>query len=375
MKKFFAALVITTAVTGAIAAQEFKVSGEIKTGFFWYQRQIGDGEIESLGFVHNSEDDGDEARLNFNNKSQGRFRLNLWLDNGNTGMKVRFEQTEWRDSGIPKWSYAFAYGDFLNDQLKISVGKLGDSAWGIGGPEMWKELDTQIGIRAEIKPAAIPGLNFGFVLNDMNEQQSYYYTDPQTISDILQESVLGLAYTHDYFAMRMAYRLDSLYDDDIGDKFIYRIEERVLQNILPGFQIWANGSWEGLRAEDETALWMINWLYLQYAPEIFTAQLRLGYDMYSRRSVFYVRPSFYYNLFDNFVNVGASFEFAQDFGEGKYYKDSPYLRLVVEPQIRVNFGAGAYAIFVYQYRNEYHTIGKDDIHKIHAVNLRMVYTF
>ena len=93
-----------------------------------------------------------------------------------------------------------------------------------------------------------------------------------------------------------------------------------------------------------------------------------------RRSVFYVRPSFYYNLFDNFINAGASFEFAQDFGEGKYYQDSPYLRLVVEPQIRVNFSS-AYVALVYQYRNEYHTIGKDETHKIHAVNLRVVYTF
>lgn len=375
MKKFFAALVITFVAAGVLAAQELKVSGEIKTGFFWYQRQIGDGDMSGEGYVHNSEDDDEEQRLlNKTAKSQGRFRMNLWLDNGNTGMKVRFEQTEWRDTGMPKWGYAFAYGNFFNEQLKISVGKLGDSAWGIGGPEMWKELDTQIGIRTEIMPGIIPGLNFGFVLNDMSDQQSYYYQEPQTLLDVFKETVLGLAYTHDYFALRMAYRLDSEFDEDMGDKFIYRIEERAIQKVLPNFQIWANGSWEGLRNEDEKALWMINWLYMQYAPEMFTAQLRLGYDAYSRRSVFYVRPSFYYNLFDDFLNVGASFEFAQDFGEGKYYKDSPYLRLVVEPQIRVNFSS-AYAALVYQYRNEYHTIGKDETYKIHALNLRVVYTF
>jgi hypothetical protein len=375
VKKFFAALIIMLVAAGILAAQELKVSGEIKTGFFWYQRQIGDGDITGEGYVHNSEDDDEEQRLfNKTAKSQGRFRLNLWLDNGNTGMKVRFEQTEWREAGIPKWGYAFAYGNFFNDQLKLSVGKLGDSAWGIGGPEMWKELDTQIGIRTEIMPRFVPGLNFGFVLNDMSDQQSYYYQEPQTLFDIFKETVFGVAYTHDYFALRMAYRLDSEFDEDMGDKFIYRIEERAIQKVLPDFQIWANGSWEGLRVEDENALWMINWLYIQYAPEMFTAQIRLGYDAYSRRSVFYARPSFYYNLFNNFLNIGTSFEFAQDFGEGKYYKDSPYLRLVVEPQIRVNFG-GAYAALVYQYRNEYHTIGRDETHKVHALNLRVVYTF
>ncbi|MDR0720502.1 MAG: hypothetical protein LBF78_12765 [Treponema sp.] len=375
MKKFFAALIITIAVTGALAAQEFKVSGEIKTGFFWYDRWIGDHDHKGEGYVHNSEDDDEEQRLfNKTAKNQGRFRMNLWLDNGNTGMKVRFEQTEWSDTAMPKWSYAFAYGNFLNDQLKISIGRLGDSPYGTGGPEMWKELDTRIGIRTEILPAIVPGLNAGFVLNDMSDQQSYYYLEPQTIVDIFKETVLGLAYTHDFFELRMAYRLDSEFDEDMGDKLIYRIEERALQNILPGFQVWANGSWEGLRHEDEKALWLINWLYIQYAPELFTAQLRLGYDAYSRRSVFYARPSLYFNLFDNFLNAGASFEFAQDFGEGKYYKDSPYLRMVVEPQVRVNFSS-AYVAMVYQYRNEYHTIGVGETYKIHAVNLRVVYTF
>jgi hypothetical protein len=375
MKKFFTALVILIAAVGVLAAQEFKVSGEIKTGFFWYDRWIGDHDHQGEGYVHNSEDDDEEQRLfNKTAKNQGRFRMNLWLDNGNTGMKVRFEQSEWNDTSMPKWSYAFAYGNFLNDQLKISIGRLGDSPWGTGGPEMWKELDTRIGIRTEILPAIVPGLNFGFVLNDMSDQQSYYYQEPQTIVDVFKESVLGLAYSHDYFGLRMAYRLDSEFDEDMGDKFIYRIEERALQNVLPGFQIWANGSWEGLRNEDEKALWLINWLYIQYAPELFTAQLRLGYDAFSRRSVFYARPSLYFNLLDNFLNAGASFEFAQDFGEGKYYKDSPYLRMVVEPQIRVNFSS-AYVALVYQYRNEYHTIGIDEVYKIHAVNLRVVYTF
>jgi hypothetical protein len=107
---------------------------------------------------------------------------------------------------------------------------------------------------------------------------------------------------------------------------------------------------------------------------MFTAQLRLGYDALSQRSIFSARPSFYYNLFGNFINVGASFEFAQDFGDGKIYKDSPYLRMVAEPMLKVNFGS-AYAALVYQYRNEYHTIGKDEITTIHAVNLRVVYTF
>jgi hypothetical protein len=290
-------------------------------------------------------------------------------------MKVRFQQTEWTDAQVPKWDYAFAYGDFLSEQLKISIGKLGDSPWGTGGPEMWKELDTRIGIRAEITPNITPGLNFGFVLNDMDAQIAYTSgaAPTQTVGDILEESVLGLSYTHDLFVLRLAYRLDSKIDMEAGDQLIYRLEERILGKYLPGFQIWANGHYQGLRQEDDRAVSIVNWLYFQYAPDMFTAQIRLGYD-YFQRQIVYVRPSFYYNFFGNFLTVGASFELAQDFGERPYYKDASYLRMVVEPVIRVNFGS-AYVALVYQYRNEYHTVGKDEVTQIHALNLRTVYTF
>jgi hypothetical protein len=374
MKKFVAALLAALCTAGAVFAQELQISGEIKTGFFWYQKQIGDAEPKSEGFVHNSEDDsGEQLLLNPENKSQGRFRLNLQIDKENVGMKVRFQQLEWRDSAVPQWNYAFAYGDFLNDQLKISVGKLGDSPWATGGPEMWKELDTRIGIRTEIKPSFVPGLNIGFVLNDMDDQATQSGRQ-QTIGDILMESVLGLSYINDYFAVRLAYRLDSECDYSDGDRMIFRLEEKVIQQYLPGFQIWANGSYEGIRSISDKSLWLVNWLYIQYAPEICTAQLRLGYDALSQRSIFYARPSFYYNFFDKFLNVGASFEFAQDFGDGRVYKNAPYLRMVVEPMIKINFGS-AYAALVYQYRNEYHTMGKDEITRVHAVNLRTVFTF
>ncbi|MDR0720054.1 MAG: hypothetical protein LBF78_10500, partial [Treponema sp.] len=340
---------------------------------FYYQKQIGDKEATSEGYVHNTEDDDVNQTLYMNNRSQGRFRMNLQIDKENMGMKVRFQQDQWTDQQVPKWDYAFAYGHFLNNQLKISAGKLGDSPWGAAGPEMWTELDTRIGIRTEISPNILPGLNVGFVLNDYNAgvMQS---AKTQTIGDILRESVMGIAYTHDLLALRFSYRMDSENDEDRGAQLVYRLEERVLQNYLENFQIWANGWYQGLASEDKSALELVNWLYFQYAPQSFTAQFRLGYNISEERHILQVRPAFYYNFFDNFLNVGASFQFTQDFGENKMYKDSPYLRLQVEPMIRVNFGT-AYIALVYQYRNEYATKDKDEVTNIHWVNLRVVYTF
>jgi hypothetical protein len=358
----------------AVFTQELKLSGEVKTGFYWYEKQIGEQDPTSEGFVHNNEDDSGQQILNPSlNKSQGRFRLNMWLNMGNTGMKVRFQQTEWRDSNLPRWDYAFAYGNFLNDQLKLSVGKLGDSPWATGGPEMWKELDTRIGVRAEITPGFLPGLNLGFVLNDMDGQPTQAGT-VQTIVSVLQESVLGLAYTNDFFALKFAYRLDSEDDYESGDQLIFRLEERTLNKYLEGFQIWLNGSYEGIRSDSEEELWLVNWLYFQYTPQAFTAQVRFGYDVSFERHILYVRPSFYYNFFNNFLSVGTAFQFAQDFGENKMYKDSPYLYWNVEPMIKANFG-NAYAALVYQYRNEYGTKNKDEVTTMQWINLRVVYTF
>ena len=120
---------------------------------------------------------------------------------------------------------------------------------------------------------------------------------------------------------------------------------------------------------------MINWLYVQYAPDSFTAQIRIGYDYYMR-SILYARPSFYYNLFNKAISVGASFEFAQDFADAKpYYQDAPYLRMVVEPMVKWNFGPASYLAAVYQYRTMYRTTNSDQRTEVQAFNLRLVYTF
>ena len=380
MKKCFTILLFITLITGVVFSQSnengLKISGEIKTGLFWYERQIGDAPATSEGYIHNAEDDTEEEIVSVGkqNYSQGRFRLNLQYDHDNIGMKLRFEQDEWRDTSVPKWAHAFAYGSFINEQLKVSIGRLGDSPWGAGGPEMWEELDTRIGIRFEITPNILPGLNVGFVLNDMDGQPTQSGTT-QTLAETLQESVLGINYAHDYFLARFAYRLDSMIDWEYGDQFLFRVEERIIQKYLPGFQIWANGYYVGLRTGNNKDATAQNWLYAEYAPDNFTAQLRLGLDLVDKRQTFYARPSFYYNFFGNVLNVGAAFEIAQDYGDGKLYKDSKFLRWFIEPQVRVNLNSNAYLALVYHYRNQYTEIGKDTVTKVQFVNLRAVYTF
>ena len=395
MKKLIGLFIIALSIAGLVFPQDVKISGEIKTGAFWYTKKTEGIGSSSGGFIHNSEDDTWVGQIDAYKYQPGRFRLNFQVDKGNVGTKFRFETTSWPTAAAGRtginptayWSYAFAYGYFWSNQIKVSAGKMGDSPWGSGGPEMWKELDTAIGMRFEFIPSFIPfispgSLNFGFVLNDLNassEAVSQTGRSDSNLNDILHESVLGLSYTNKYLLVHFAYRLDSKADDDIGDRMLYRVEERFIQQYLPGFQIWANGYFEGLNTGDANSIIATNWLYVQYAPQRFTAQVRFGYDMAQSIKLYYVRATFLYNLFDNLINAGAACEYAQDAGPNRKGTDT-YLRWYIEPQIRVNLNASTYIAFVYRYQDDYQTWNPLTYtntlnSKTQWINLRTVFTF
>ena len=415
MKQFFAIIFIALFAAGIVfppeAAAEITISGEFKSGVFWYDRtQYASnkeyGHAEG-GFLHNSEDtDWTKGTTDYNSfkEQPGRFRLNFQVDNGNIGTKFRFEAASTDISAakpLVKLSYAFAYGYFWERQIKISAGKMGDSPWGTGGPEMWRELDTRIGLRFEFIPSFIPfiepgQLNFGFVLNDLDSGRDsviqatngsrgvYFY-------DIMRETVIGLSYHNDWFLLRSSYRLDSEADGGQGETLIYRVEERALQQFVPGLQIFANGFIEGLNipltpeeeaqgTEAKDKISTTNWLYIQYAPELFTSQLRMGLSSYSPdEGQYYIRASFYYNLFDNRVSVGPAFDYAQDYGDNK--KGDNYLRWYIEPMIRFNFASGSYVSLAYRYQDDVETwnptSGDNTTLKTitNWINLRVVLTF
>jgi hypothetical protein len=159
------------------------------------------------------------------------------------------------------------------------------------------------------------------------------------------------------FAYRFDDEMDAQQDNKLTggkgeDEMVYRVEERVIRNYLPGFSIWALGHLYGLSADITDLKWFRNWLFVEYAPDVFTAQLRVGYDYISSRSDFYLKPSFYWNFFNKLLSVGAAFEYCQDFGDGKLYEGSPYRYIMVEPKIQLNF-TSSYIAFAYNFRQEY----------------------
>ena len=368
MKNIF--ILLLTMTLGASAAfAQLTISGEAKTGIRWQKEETSQEDEKNNKLtldIHSMDDAGDY---------EGRFRVNLdYLNEAQTmGFKIRIQWQNWKkdDNGftIPEsWPYAFAFGNFFNNQLTMSIGKLGGSPWGTGGPEMWKELEAgrSGGVRFEFKPAFIPAeygkLNIGFVLNGPDSYTDAGLTRDPEIMDLLKESVIGVSYIHDYFMIRFAYRLDSELDMRLrgtqgkeGDDFVYRVEERAIQKWLPGFQIWALGFIQGIGSDPEQPDFVEykNWAFIQYAPQNFTAQLRFGYEGSSDRSVLFVKPNFYYKFFDGLIEAGALFGIAQDYGNGKIFADSPYSYYEIIPKIQINFAPGAYAAFEYYYKMEY----------------------
>jgi hypothetical protein len=360
MKKIILVLLITVFSTSAfaqVAGVDISVSGLGKSGIYWEKEQRQGMDAVEKVLLHSKDDAGD---------NQGRFRLNLDFTRKNMGIRTRWQWDNW-GQGAPQWSYAFIYGNFFDNQLTTSVGKLGESPWSTGGPEMWRELEITArggGMRTEFKPNFVPGLNVGFVLNFFNNagDQGWPESKPYTLMEILKESVIGASYVHDYFLVRFAFRFDSEADAIAGNiggtgeqEYVYRVEEKILENYLPGFQIWALGYGVGFGAPKENnTLKLENWLFAQYDPEFFTAQIRFGYDYINNRSVLHFRPSFYWKFLNNLLNLGIRFYYAQDFGEGKVYEGSPFLSWQIEPKIQVNFGSSAnYIAFAYNFGREY----------------------
>ena len=425
MKKTVAVCVIALCITVFAGAQEredgLKLSAEFKTGIFWYQLdREGDEEGPySQAFMHNSEDQDLRHRQHLTDlrSHQGRLRLNFQYDMANIGTKFRFETTRWPVSAtdaeaVVTMPYAFVYGHFFDDNLKVSAGKMGDSPWAAGGPDLWTELDTTIGMRFEFIPQFIPlippgSLNLGFVFNGFNGAPEQMEQPKVTLGDMFSESVIGAAYTHDYFHVRLAYRFDSLADGPANEQFVYRAEERVLSNFLPGFQIWANGFWSMLNPrrlfyeeeqvpdDEKLPINAINWLYLQYdhPSELnftplnlgFITRLRLGYEVADKRGFFFLRPDFFVKMFNDLLRVGLAFEYLADVGDDKFDATAPYLRWYLEPQIRLNFAPDTYVALVYRYSDDYEVKVQDQSTGYfsdrasnaitHSFNLRILFTF
>ncbi|MCL2193238.1 MAG: hypothetical protein FWB78_07570 [Treponema sp.] len=351
MKKCFVML-LTMLIAGSALAQEWdiSISGEAKTGILWerVENRLGrDDSSEDTVRIHSTDDAG---------SGDGRFRINLsaTAPSGNVGFNARLNWEHFNNEPVrgPHWDHAYGWGYAFDRQFRLSLGRLGGSPWGTGGPEMWQELEITPtgGMRFEFMPSFVPGyLNFGFVLNWIDGYADAGLDRDPTLLDLLLETVIGVSYRNDWFMARVAYRLDSELDEgaarlglDIereGTRMIYRVEEYVIRRFIPDLSVWALGEFWGIGSDAPEVLFRTrNWFFIQYAPPSFTADLRLGLDATGSRYVFHVRAGFEYNFDVAGIRIvpRIRFLYANDFGEAQIVPDSSFSHIGIHPSIRVD---------------------------------------
>jgi hypothetical protein len=379
MKKIITAFAIVLIAALPAFAIDTAIFGEMKTGFFYEQRDLKDGTYKHSRIHNNDGDSGmDEGRI--------RFGISLALEN--FGMRMRFTQYNFKNTDSVWVDFAYAYGNIFNNQLTLSAGLLGESPWGTGGPELYTELEYNgdyplPGIRFEWKPNFLPGLNLGFVLNADNDPTDI--SNKENFADLIRDSIVGIAYEHEYFAFRFAYRfsrpINSAAAEQGGEQFVYRVEERILGKFLPGMQISANGYRKGIgEIEGRTTVKDFqNWLYAIYDTNYYTAGFDVGYrDTQNNEYFLELRPSFYYKLFGNFLNVGLKAGMEMGYNQGRYFPDGPFYNFwFLEPQLRLNFNNNLYTAAVYRYTaGLYRTLPSfDPEQKTHWINIRLCYSF
>jgi len=368
IKKIAAMTVAFFAVAGIGYALNMEISAEMKTGLIW-----DDGRPVEVGIHHND----------YAGPQLGRLRLEMHLWAANLGIRLRFQQQTWGEDETPQFHFAYAYGNFLNEQLRVSIGSLSNSPWRAGGPTIWQGLDHQVGIRTEIMPRMIPGLNFGFTLNYWDYMR--YFTARETLGGLLMESVIGVAYSNRHFYGRFGWRLDSDADVDNepqeGHSLMYRLEPLFISNFVPDLRMWINGWWRGIGPRyigndplpvPDSQTVRENWFYAIFTPGGLHAELRLGAEFTGVDShQLVVRPFLGYWIHPS-VRVGTFISYQYNFGAEATVTNVPFRIMFFQPEVRFQFGP-AYLAFVYRFEMEHNT-ERERLDR-HWLNLRAVIAF
>ena len=285
MRKIMAVLLLAALVTGSVFAEDgLAISGEVKTGLSISK----DGDDDVKAQIKNSDDAGTPGRIRFNfvyTKGIIQFKWRFQF-NGVDGDGSNFKEDAISDF-VP---YAYAIGDFFDNQFRMSLGKIdGDSPWETSGDEVWANVDNVQGARFEFKPAFLSGLNVGMALGARGSAYK--------LGDYFQELAFGARYENDAIDARLGFALDGPDgkdpdDQPDGSRLVWRLNAKFVGSAVPGLSVWLNGRVDGIGGtakksgdtKDLSRLSTDEWLYIKYDPKPWDAALRLGLHTYAESS-------------------------------------------------------------------------------------------
>ncbi|GHT52817.1 hypothetical protein FACS1894106_2330 [Spirochaetia bacterium] len=407
MKKLLACFIVLSLVSFAVYAEDgLTFGGEVKTGLnITGQSGGGQPKKDAIMRVKNT-DDASQG------EGPGRVRANFTYTKGIIQFKWRFEVDANADTFTPNINdtvkFIYATGDFFDNQLHLSIGKLGgENPFETGGDEIWTNVneDGSSGIKAEWKPKFLPGLDLGILFPAATNSKA------PNIGQYLSETSLLARYNADILDLRLGFQFDGDGDGESakntdgtinhdletesGAKLVYRLDPK-LSRIVPGFQVWANGVFNGLPVfvdgVPESKLNTQNWLYIKYASGNLTnAQLRLGFETRGKNPVdnsvvpmtLNIRPRFGYKILDWMevqvaVNAALNLKFEEDYKVAGLYEPSAFDSLYIEPKLVFNLGGGAtiaplYGLTVNPANSK--SANSDEAKLTHTFEVRFVYSF
>jgi hypothetical protein len=169
------------------------------------------------------------------NPGWGENRFDLYLDysflNYGVFLAIRYQSwgiNTWDDNGWPDARYAFFYAKFLQDKVKVSLGKLTNEIYIMQETRLWKtdgpwdtfaftedaKDDEHMSLRLEVKP--LPQLTVGaqyfFALPDGVGLWDKYWDNDFAESGVWKEVGLAAEWKSDLFNAVLGLRFDSLGD-------------------------------------------------------------------------------------------------------------------------------------------------------------------
>jgi hypothetical protein len=406
MKKLLAFSIAFTLLAAAVFAENgLAISGDVKTGLNVSNLNTSkEGDTDLVAQVKNSDDAG----------TPGRVRINFVYTKDNFQLKWR-TQANGSEGGLVTtldnvFAYAYAMGDFFDNQFRLSLGKIdGDKPWETGGDEIWGSVETLSGARFEFKPNAVKGLNVGFMLpavykSAVKDAAGTVVTkaSPFELGEYFSELRFGARYENDAIDARVGFQLDGEGDEaalaQAGAKLVYRLNLKLLDSIIPGFSLWANGLVEGIGTVDGVPDSKFNaqeWLYIKFVKDNLTgAALRLGLqhwgekhtekDIYDTEWIpgtvmgIYIKPVVTYKIVD-WAELGLTARADLYTYESAYDEAAMFDKITVEPSVKFDLGNGAsikpvYTLGVNMAKSK--SVGHKDESRIdHTFELRFVYSF
>jgi hypothetical protein len=393
-------LIIAAGSARAQQADGLRFSTEVKSGLNFAWDSMYD---KSIASIMNIDDGG----------APGRLRVDFEYNKGFLTLKWRLQS----NSGSRQWNplttleFFFVKARLLDEQIALTVGKIDESPYSLGGDELWYapydfRYDGRMhGIALDWSPYFVPGFTAGFFFdakNNGNYDNDGFMIGGTDAGQFFAEMGFGVRYDNDAIDIRFGGELDSDYDDlpddQKGASVVYSIRPKIFSKWAPGLRVWLIGDYIGIptagngtTVPDKNKMSM-DWVHIHWGSgDLRKIGVNVGYETWMDHDYHLaklsLKPVFEYSI-PHFAVVWSEFLNELVVSYNQYYKPKdangnqhePSLYNKLRWETRLNFqvmqGLVLTPLYIFTYEPAFNA-RKDALedHVRHDVGIRVVYQF